>query len=190
MSGKDKVKQSLNAKVRQNNFLSHKTTKDKRLLKKMEDERERSKQMNQLYSTYVGSINKNEPYLQKAYSKLIEAGVIQNPNDTRNRIGKDIQKRQEERQDEKEDTIHNLFRKKQKGEVRITSTSNRMPDFAKQRMTRRKPIPIQSRDPIVRERFRRENAIRKLKGIPEAKPRFDIFRWFRPTKTMKTRSNR
>jgi hypothetical protein len=146
--------------------------------------------MNQLYSTYVGSINKNEPYLQKAYAKLIEASVIQNPNDTRNRIQKDIQKRQEEREDEKEDTIYNLFQKKQKGEVRITSTTNLIPDIAKQRATRRKPIPIQSRDPIVRERLRRENAIRKerLKLIPETKQRFDMFRWFRgKPKTMKLR---
>jgi hypothetical protein len=39
MSGKDKVKQSLNTKARQNNFLRHKTAKDKRLLKQMEHER-------------------------------------------------------------------------------------------------------------------------------------------------------
>ena len=58
------LKKLLKAKTRLNyNFLNHKTSKNKDILKKIDCERERSEHMNSLYSTYVGSVNKNEPYL-------------------------------------------------------------------------------------------------------------------------------
>ena len=99
------LKKLLEGKARLNhNFLNHKTSKTKDMLKQKELERERNEQMNSLYSSYVGRVSKNEPYLQKAYNKLREMRVIQDVNTTRSQIKNAIQKRQQKRQEEQDES--------------------------------------------------------------------------------------